>query len=383
MCEICKDLAEKDMYKSIDSIVLEIRNPTKNSQKKYEKSVEIIEKALGYSSASGASEISPYKSVRMLTTDVKKVVEKRLLELHNEIIMKWLGLSKSASKFKLAGKVFINPKTGKPLTAVQWKSLKREIMQAFAYVYGTSEDKIVKTAMALGRILADTPVPTAISVGLGLIKPGAVRQLEEDPAYHAALQFAQESASENIVELSQRQYKKIHDTIVQAQVNRLGPRQLESQLFDNFGEMNRDWRRIAETEIGNQTNTGQLIAELHKDRPEGDFVYMEGISGGLACPWCVSEVNDRIVVLLDGPPPGGGDKLNIDDKDFVVIWPGKSNVGRGRANWWVAAGTQHPHCQCSWIRYTPGYETERKMLDDAIAAASAQAKKEIIPQFMG
>jgi len=89
------------------------------------------------------------------------------------------------------------------------------------------------------------------------------------------------------------------------------------------------------------------------------------------------------VILLDTPPPGEGDQLVVDGKTFTVIWPGKNNVGRRRADWWIAAGTQHPHCQCSWIRYTPGYEKYRTLLDDAIAAAAEETRKEIIPEFLG
>jgi len=367
-----------------DSLILEIKNLSKNSQKKYEKASEIIEKALGYSSASGASEISPYKSVRQLTNSSKKMVEKRLLELHNEFITRWLGLSKATGPLKLGGQIYLDPSTGKPLSKAKWKRIKAEIMRAFAYVYGTQEDKIVKTALSLGRILAKTPIGQAVRSGLGSLKPGAgIRQLDTDPLYRAAIQFADEKAAENMVDLMQHQYKKIHDTVINAQINRLGPRQLERDLFYKFGEMNRDWRMVAETEIGNNVNNAQLITELAKPRPEGDYVYMEGISGPNACSWCASDVNGVVVILLDTPPPGGGDQLVVDGKTFTVIWPGKNNVGRRRADWWVAAGTQHPHCQCSWIRYTPGYEKYRTLLDDAIAAAAEETRKEIIPEFLG
>jgi hypothetical protein len=361
------------------SVMLEIKNPSENPQKKYEKAMEILEKALGYSSASGRSEISPYKSVRQLTNQSKKMVEKRLLELHNEIVTRWLGLSKAAASFKLSGKIFINPSTGKPLTQAQWKTIKAEVMRAFAYVYNTQEDKIVKTAMSLGKILAPMPAGKAVRATLGSLKPGTgIRILETDPQFRSALQFAQDNAAENMVDLTQRQCKRIHDTVVNAQINRLGPRQLERDLFQKFGEMNRDWRMVAETEVANQVNNGQLITELAKPRPEGDYVYMEGISSPTACPWCASEINGTVVVLLDAPPPGGGDQLVIDDKSYTAIWPGQNNVGRRRSDWWIAAGVQHPHCQCSWIRYTPGYEKERDILNAAIAKATEQVQKEII-----
>lgn len=358
-----------------NNIVIEIKNPLKDSQKKYEKAVEIIEKSLGYS---GAKEVSPYLAVRQLIDSSKSLVEERLLDLHNAITTRWLGLTKAATPFKLSGEIFISPSTGKPLTKVQWKKIKADITRSFAYVYGTQEDKIVKTAIALGRIVSKRSAGQILQVGLKALKIGNVmRGLETDPEYRASIQFAEESAGELIVDLSQRQYKQIHDTILNAQINRVGSRELESDLFQNFGDMNRDWRRIAETEIAMNANNGQLVAELQKPLEE-DYIYMEGISTGRACPWCVDKVDGAVVVLLDAPPSGGSDRIVIGDKEFVAIWPGKSNVGRARSNWWVAV-IQHPHCMCSWVRYEPGYEKERKMIDDAIAKIIEKNGKEIIP----
>ena len=55
-------------------------------------------------------------------------------------------------------------------------------------------------------------------------------------------------------------------------------------------------------------------------------------------------ISGVIVVLLEEPPDTGGDKITIAGETYTAIWPGKTNYGRTRQNWWVAAGTQHPHC---------------------------------------
>ncbi len=370
MCEMCQDL------------IVEIHDPLHKSNKKYDAAIGAIEKALGYSTASGASEISPYKSVRQLGDKVKDVVEKNLLSLHSEIATRWLGLQKASTAFKLDGKIFLNPKTGKPLTKAQWAIIKKDLMRSFSYVYGSQEKLLAETAVSLGKIIAKSSVSNAIGVSLGAAKPGsAIRIVAADPAYRAAMQFAAQFAGELIVDLTQTSFKRIHDRIVVGQINRISSRELERDLFYSFGEMNRDWRRIAETEIANNVNNGQLITELEKPLIEGEYRFMQGMSSPMACPWCASEVNERVVVLLEEPPTGSGDKIEVDDKGYTAIWPGKNNVGRPRVDWWIAAGTQHPHCQCSWIRYTPGYEKLHDMLSDAIAAASKEQKeKGILPQ---
>jgi hypothetical protein len=58
---------------------------------------------------------------------------------------------------------------------------------------------------------------------------------------------------------------------------------------------------------------------------------------------------DHVVVLLPGPPPDG-DTVIINGTPYEAIWPGKTNAGRTRPEWWVAAGSQHPHCRCTWTR---------------------------------
>ncbi len=367
MCEQCEDI---DIY---------IADPLHKSNIKYDTALEVLEKALGYSKASGAIEISPYRSVRDLIDKTKGDVEKRLLELHNAILSRWLRLEKASSPFKLSGKIVINPRTGKPLTKAQWKIIKKDLMRSFAYVYGSKDIDIARTAMALGKIVADLPVSSAIGLTLGGIKLGqGLRVLDTDPQYRASVEFAEEQAAEDIVDLSQKQYKKFHDTVVTAQKNRVTPRKLETELFQTFGDMNRDWRRIAETEIGNNMNNGKLITELNKERVDGDYVFMRGMSSPMACPWCRESVYMQIVVVLEEAPTGTGDQIDIDGKTYTAIWPGKTNVGRGRRSWWVASGTQHPHCQCTFVRYLPGYEEEFSALETAIEEASEEARNNII-----
>jgi hypothetical protein len=134
----------------------------------------------------------------------------------------------------------------------------------------------------------------------------------------------------------------IHDTLLTGIKNRQSHTELRETLFDKFGAMNRDWRRIAETEIASSMNTGQLLTELERAR-EGEPVFMRGVSSSEACPWCRNRVDGQVVVLVDTPPSGGGDTVMVAGKPYTAIWPGKDNYGRARRDWWVAAGTQHPH----------------------------------------
>lgn len=150
----------------------------------------------------------------------------------------------------------------------------------------------------------------------------------------------------------------------------LGDRQgtwqkLGQELFDTFGDLNRDWRRIAITETGNATNTGYLSS-----LPIGTKVRREEAYRG-ACPFCQKIRGKILTVVSDEQEP----------KDWETeVWPSKSNVGRSASPrkrvggmliprtpdelWSIPAGVVHPHCRGSWSRVasaSPGMSNEYQM----------------------
>lgn len=141
---------------------------------------------------------------------------------------------------------------------------------------------------------------------------------------------------------------------------------LRSRLFDNFGVLNRDFRRIAITETGDAHSMGYIAAQAVGTRVKRVEAYRD------ACDWCKS-IHGRVfrVVAPDDPARNG-------DTD---VWVGKTNIGRSASpkkrqgdllvdrpteqRWWVAAGVQHPHCRGAW-QPVPG--DPPKGVDPAFAA---------------
>lgn len=125
---------------------------------------------------------------------------------------------------------------------------------------------------------------------------------------------------------------------------------LKTRLFDEFGQLNRDFRRIAVTEAGEACNQGFIAAQ-----PLGSRVIRREAYRG-ACAFCRS-INGKIfeVVAPDYPEREGA----------IHVWVGKSNVGRSASpnkregvglrertpaeRWWPAAGVQHPNCRGAWL----------------------------------
>ncbi len=175
------------------------------------------------------------------------------------------------------------------------------------------------------------------------------------PAQAKMIEYGSLRCAENVVALADEARHALRRMVVDYQqalaMNDPTLREsLWSRMFDRFGEMNRDWRRIAITEAGENANQG-LIASL----PEGARVKrVEQYAN--ACPFC-RKIDGRVMTVVpDSSPEKDGD---------TMVWPGKTNIGRSAAPrkktpeglvdrlpsemWWIAAGTQHPHCRGRWV----------------------------------
>lgn len=128
---------------------------------------------------------------------------------------------------------------------------------------------------------------------------------------------------------------------------------LQSTMLDEFGILNRDWRRIAVTEVAENANQG-LIASLE----EGTVVRrVEAYAG--ACSFC-RKINGTEYTVVDA--------ARQDKNGETEVWIGKTNVDRSSSPqkrvgdelvdrspselWWPASGVQHPHCRGSWVVVT-------------------------------
>jgi hypothetical protein len=170
------------------------------------------------------------------------------------------------------------------------------------------------------------------------------------------MQFAATRCAENVRNLANDARHRMRTVVadhVQARelgVPEVGGSSLETKLLDQFGMLNRDWRRIAVTEAG-EAQTQGYVASL----PPGTKVKrVEQYRN--ACAFC-RKIDGRVVTIVE---PGAA------NKDWEnQIWVGKSNVGRSASPrkrvgqvfkerepdemWTVPAGLVHPHCRGRWV----------------------------------
>ncbi len=177
-----------------------------------------------------------------------------------------------------------------------------------------------------------------------------------DDLERSVLDFASARAAEFITDLGDNVRHRIKQIILQhegqAAANDPGATlwNLQSKLLDEFGILNRDWRRVAMTEVARNANEG-FIAGI----PIGARVRrVEAYEG--ACNFCRKINGMEFTVVSASKEDKNGD---------TEVWVGKTNVDRSSSPrkrvgdeliertpsemWWPAAGVQHPNCRGSWV----------------------------------
>lgn len=218
-------------------------------------------------------------------------------------------------------------------------------------------------ASMMGRVQANLPAISA-AAAMRLVErlptdPALIeRQFGMSAVQSSALRFGQKRCCQHVTHVSESLRRKLKLAVLDWQEDRflgrpsaLAQQSLESKLLDRFAEANRDWRRIALTEAGENANQG-FIAAL----PEGAKVKrMEMYQG--ACAFCRAIDGKVFTVVAPDKPRKDGD---------TEVWVGKTNAERSSspkkrtpegpvartrdALWWPAAGVMHPHCRGRWLR---------------------------------
>jgi hypothetical protein len=228
--------------------------------------------------------------------------------------------------------------------------LERYLPPTFAVTQATW---LTTRAVFMGRLQAVMAKPADIDQALSL----APAQPMTAPIAKV-IEFGQAHATESIVSLGDAAKHKVKNAIINhLEEQSLAGKQfttglegLQSKLFDQFGDMNKDWRRIAITETGEMANQAFVAGQPPGAKLKRIEMYRD------ACPFC-TKINGLIVTVV---PPDQRFK-----NPWTHVWVGKTNIGRSSSPmkkvgdklvprspdemWWPAAGLQHPNCRGSWV----------------------------------
>jgi hypothetical protein len=164
------------------------------------------------------------------------------------------------------------------------------------------------------------------------------------PQETRAVEHAEQSAANKVQEVNDRQMHGIRQVVLRAQKERWTPPKLAQELYDLFGEQNRDWRRVAITELAMASNDAYLSG-----LDEGEQVV--GMGAANACPHCVRLVIGKEFTVTHELPK------ETYEHEEKYVWAGKSNFGRRVASY-VACVPMHPNCRCRWHRLSRFYKME-------------------------
>ena len=258
----------------------------------------------------------------------------------------------------IKGKVVFNPENGKPLTTKDFNKLVQSIEKFLNRKIKDKEKSIVLDNAALGRLLgrmSGVNAAEAVSkLGIGDIKYRGYNfeDVSSDVKTYKDIfnptdeelnmyKINQEIVGEKIQGIKEDTLKRLKETYWNGIKSRKSKSQISQDLFDSFGNLNKDVRKIVETESVDMQNAS-IISEEVANTEEGEKVYFKRleINDGVTCGHC-KKIKGTIALWYPGPLSSE----NINDSIAkIAIWPGKTNYGRRQADWWVAEGSQHPHC---------------------------------------
>jgi len=156
----------------------------------------------------------------------------------------------------------------------------------------------------------------------------------------ARYQVAQDYVANLVTRSNGRMKDEIKETVLRGIVEKRTKGQVSQDLFNRLGSLNRDWKRIADTEIVNTSNLAGIFQEVN-DAPEGEKVYFKRYELPGACDKC-EKVNGVIALWSDVPL---ADERIKDPFAKIAIWEGK---GRDMG---LVTGTLHPNCRGGWTRW--------------------------------
>lgn len=151
-------------------------------------------------------------------------------------------------------------------------------------------------------------------------------------------------ACEKLTEVSDRHRAGIKQVVINAVNARLSSQQLAQQLYDMYGDQNRDWRRVAITELAMATNDAYLAG-----CDEGDTVWVPPVEG--ACKHCKTYLEGKTFKVTHDPSKMGA--THSDEMSYV--WPGKSNFGRNVSTY-IPCIPLHPNCRHRYHKLSRFYK---------------------------
>ena len=293
-------------------------------------------------------------------------------------------MSKSVLTHK--GKILYYPETGEPIKQADWDKFVKNLEKFLNRHIKDAEKKIILQSNSLGKILDRMLKHNTFE---------AVKELQlEKLQYHgksfdwisesvknmkntfgysftrgeqARIEMLTQSAAIKVTNVTDKMCGDIKQILIDGVKGHKSKSEVSQALFDKMVGDNRDYQRLADTEIQNAVNNSFLREEV-QNTPDGQKAYFQRIEviDKNTCAFC-KRMNGKIAVWSDKPLKD--EKANDGIADFV-IWEGKEWNGSGHS---FTTGVFHPYCRGTWVRYDTDIDNAR--IDALVAEQSGRAKK--------
>lgn len=359
-------------------------------------SAERIEKALRTMSMSFGvpektkGEVFSYQAQEDLTNKWYAFFADFVRETYN-FVSDYLGLPKRTLMSKSEnlthkGKILYYPETGEPIKKADWDKFVKNLENFLNRNIADAEKKIILESHSLGKILNRMLKYNTLE---------AVKKMQLDNLkYHGKdfdwisestknmknvfgesltrnemtrIEMLTQSAGQKITGITDKIRNDVKQILIDGVRAHKSKGQVSQDLFDKMVGDNRDFQRLADTEIQNSVNNAFIREEVYNAKV-GEKVYFQRIEvvDDNTCPFC-KKMNGKIASWSERPLKDQKAKDSIAD---FVIWEGKEWNGQKDD---VCTGVFHPFCRGAWIRYYPDLDTAN--INAMVAENSNRAKK--------
>jgi len=262
------------------------------------------------------------------------------------------------------GKILYSPETGQPIKKGDWDRFVETLEKYLNKKLKDTDKKIILDGKALNRILNRmlkyNTLEAVTELRLDDVKyrgktldwiSDSVKNMQNtfgeqlSRSEAARIQVLQQSAAQKITKTTAAMKADIQQILIDGVKSYKSKGEISQSLFDRMTGANRDFQRIADTEIQNASNNSYLLDEVQNAEP-GEKIYFQRVEiiDGNTCPFC-KKMHGVIVLWSDHPLPS--DKIDDPIADFA-IWDGKDWDGKKD---FIANGVFHPYCRGIWMRH--------------------------------
>jgi hypothetical protein len=305
-----------------------------------------------------------------------------------ETMRKALG---GGNELKYKGKIIYNPETGEPLKNDDFDNLIEKIQKFLNQNTKDISKQILLDSAAIEKLLRrmakyqtseamkklaldnlkyrgktfDWIKESVKNLNAVLGEPMTGREM-------ARYQVAQDYVANMATRANDNLRFEVKDTILKGIIEHRSKSQVSQDLFNRLGKENRDWKRIADTELVNTSNLAGIL-QVVNEAPEGEKIYFMRIELPGCCDKCEKI---KSVVALWSNVPLDDEKIK-DPYAKIAIWEGKTRE-QG-----VPVGVLHPNCRGYWIRWggksadamTAQLRGKAEIWDNAVNTAKAEYRE--------